>query len=58
MVVVFGSEKDGLSPDWLNGSFCNIALPMLGKADSLNLSSSVAAVAYEVVRQRSIRNLL
>ncbi|AAF73591.1 RNA methyltransferase [Chlamydia trachomatis] len=53
LAVVFGSEKDGLSPSWLDGSFCNIALPMLGKADSLNLSSSVAAVAYEVVRQRS-----
>ena len=54
LAVVFGSEKDGLSPSWLDGSFCSIALPMLGKADSLNLSSSVAAVAYEIVRQRSI----
>ena len=50
--IVFGSEKDGLSPSWLEGNFCNIALPMLGKADSLNLSSSVSVVAYEVVRQR------
>ncbi|CRI33041.1 SpoU rRNA methylase family protein [Chlamydia pneumoniae] len=50
--LVFGSEKDGLTEDWFSEDFSEIALPMLGESDSLNLATSVAAVAYEVVRQR------
>ncbi|CAG9046421.1 RNA methyltransferase [Chlamydia abortus] len=52
LVLVFGSEKDGLTASWLRGNFSKISLPMLGQADSLNLSTAVSAVAYEVVRQR------
>ncbi|SPN73649.1 23S rRNA (guanosine-2'-O-)-methyltransferase RlmB,23S rRNA (guanosine-2'-O-)-methyltransferase,RNA methyltransferase, TrmH family, group 3,SpoU rRNA Methylase family [Chlamydia serpentis] len=50
--LVFGSEKDGLTKNWFCEDFLKIALPMCGESDSLNLSASVAAVAYEVVRQR------
>lgn len=52
LACVFGSEKDGVSVSWLQGDFTQIALPMLGKVDSLNLSTAVSAVVYEVVRQR------
>lgn len=52
LALAFGSEKDGLTSEWLNGRFTKIALPMRGQADSLNLSTAVAAVTYEVVRQR------
>ncbi|BAE81564.1 tRNA/rRNA methyltransferase [Chlamydia felis Fe/C-56] len=52
LALVFGSEKDGLTSSWLNGDFSKISLPMLGQADSLNLSTAVSAVAYEVIRQR------
>ncbi|WP_348663753.1 RNA methyltransferase [Chlamydia vaughanii] len=52
LALVFGSEKDGVTSQWLNGGFSEIALPMFGQADSLNLSTAVAAVTYEVVRQR------
>ncbi|ANH78325.1 TrmH family RNA methyltransferase [Candidatus Chlamydia sanziniae] len=57
IALVFGSEKDGLSASWFTGNFLKIRLPMLGEVDSLNLSTAVAAVAYEVVRQRwSVKN--
>lgn len=52
--IVFGSEKDGLTQPWFHERFQEIALPMRGKADSLNLSTSVAAIAYEVLRQRMV----
>lgn len=52
VAIVFGSEKDGVTPSWKDSHFSLIALPMFGLADSLNLSTSVSAVVYEVVRQR------
>lgn len=52
LALVFGSEKAGLTSSWLDGRFNTVRLPMLGEADSLNLSTAVAAVTYEVVRQR------
>ncbi|WP_100934598.1 RNA methyltransferase [Candidatus Chlamydia corallus] len=55
--LVFGSEKDGLTEEWFSEDFSPIALPMLGESDSLNLSTSVAAVAYEIVRQRWINSM-
>ncbi|MFJ1509136.1 RNA methyltransferase [Chlamydia crocodili] len=52
LALVFGSEKDGLTSSWFKGNFSKISLPMLGQVDSLNLSTAVSAVAYEVIRQR------
>ncbi|ANG66278.1 TrmH family RNA methyltransferase [Chlamydia gallinacea] len=52
LVCVFGSEKDGVSTSWLQGDFTKITLPMQGKVDSLNLSTAVSAIVYEIVRQR------
>ncbi|EPP35340.1 RNA 2'-O ribose methyltransferase substrate binding family protein [Chlamydia ibidis] len=54
IALVFGSEKDGLTSSWLDGRFAKIALPMKGEADSLNLSTAVSAIVYEVVRQRCL----
>lgn len=52
--IVFGKESKGLPEELLktNEDFC-IRVPMLNleKARSLNLSNSVAIVAYEVLRQ-------
>lgn len=54
--LVFGSEKDGVTDAWLHAGFPIIALPMFGLADSLNLSTAVSAIVYEVVRQRLVEN--
>lgn len=56
IALVFGSEKDGVTQSWKEGDFPLVALPMFGLADSLNLSTAVSAVVYEVVRQRSFES--
>jgi len=50
--IFFGSETVGLNQDLLrrNPSQC-VRIPMLAGSRSLNLSSSVAVGAYEVLRQ-------
>lgn len=53
IALVFGTEADGLSKTWLS-SVEQIKIPMLGKADSLNVSASCAVMVYEAVRQRNI----
>ncbi len=52
VVLVFGSEVEGLSPEALEHVDVNIRIPMLGMVRSLNLSVSVAVVLYEALRQR------
>ncbi len=50
--VVLGSEASGLSPAWTAGDIKPIRLPMLGAADSLNVSVTAAVLFYEALRQR------
>lgn len=52
IAVVAGAEQYGLTDIWLNGSDELIKLPMLGSADSLNISVSSIVCLYEVLRQR------
>jgi RNA methyltransferase, TrmH family len=51
-VLAVGAEHAGLSPDWLERADVRVRIPMLGRADSLNVSASAAILAYEAVRQR------
>lgn len=56
--LLFGKETKGL-PEWLlkdNLEKC-IRIPMASKIRSLNLSNSVAIVAYEALRQVDFNNL-
>lgn len=52
LAVAFGSEAGGLSPQWSGDLVEAVRLPMLGVADSLNVSVSAAVVLYEALRQR------
>lgn len=52
VAIVTGSEADGLSRQWLATADQQVAIPMFGVADSLNLSTSTTLLLYEVVRQR------
>lgn len=54
--ILAGSEKDGLSPFWLENADTQIRIPMQGQADSLNVSASTAIVLYEALRQRSVKS--
>ncbi|MHC4400478.1 MAG: TrmH family RNA methyltransferase [Planctomycetota bacterium] len=50
--VVLGSEAEGLTEVWRADDVTAIQLPMLGAADSLNVSATAAVLFYEALRQR------
>ena len=50
--VVVGSEARGLSKFWQQESHQLVKIPMLGDADSLNVSVASSILLYEVCRQR------
>jgi TrmH family RNA methyltransferase len=50
---VFGNEAAGLGADWLAEGIVGIRVPMLGVADSLNVSATAAVLFYEARRQRA-----
>lgn len=50
--IVMGTEATGLTPQWRRAADTHIRIPMLGIADSLNVSVSAAILMYEAVRQR------
>lgn len=51
-VIVMGAEDTGISPAVLK--LCNeqLAIPMIGHIESLNVSAAAAVMLFEVVRQR------
>ena len=51
--LVFGPESRGLPDEYVKRDSA-ITIPMVKGERSLNLSNSVAIVAYEVIRQREI----
>lgn len=54
--IVFGNEARGLSDVWSGDDVTAISLPMLGAADSLNVSATAAVLFYEALRQRQSRS--
>ena len=56
--IVFGKESYGLSENILKNNYDKcIRIPMSEKARSLNLSNSVAIIAYEAMRQLNFDGL-
>lgn len=56
--IVFGKESYGLSENILKNNYDKcIRIPMNEKARSLNLSNSVAIIAYEAMRQQNFESL-
>jgi TrmH family RNA methyltransferase len=53
--IVMGTEATGLSAEWIKVASSNIIIPMLGKADSMNVSTSAAVVVFEARRQRGFK---
>jgi TrmH family RNA methyltransferase len=51
--IVLGSEAEGLTAAWSGTQVTAIRLPMLGRADSLNVSVTAAVLFYEALRQRA-----
>lgn len=52
IALVVGTEQLGLSDPWLKACDTQVRIPMLGVADSLNVSTAATLLLYEVVRQR------
>lgn len=59
VTLIFGKETAGL-PQWLREKYRErcIRIPMISQARSLNLSNSVAILAYEALRQQGFPSLL
>ena len=52
VALVLGSEAEGLTDAWTGDDVTAVRLPMLGVADSLNVSITAAVLLYEARRQR------
>lgn len=54
VAVAVGTEKYGLTDEVLHHAAHTVRIPMVGKANSLNVATSAAIVVYEAVRQRGL----
>jgi RNA methyltransferase, TrmH family len=52
LILMMGSERQGLSPE--QQKVCDIMarIPMVGRSDSLNLAVATAVMLYEIFNQR------
>lgn len=52
VALVFGNEKEGVSPSGISDADGTVYIPMQGIVESLNISVSCAVSLYEAMRQR------
>lgn len=52
VAIAVGTERDGLTDEVLSRATHRVRIPMVGRANSLNVSTSAAIIVYEAVRQR------
>ena len=57
VALAFGAEQYGLTARWMDGATTRVRIPMLGIADSLNVSSAATILLYEAVRQRILAGI-
>ncbi|MDF2091172.1 RNA methyltransferase [Knoellia sp. 3-2P3] len=55
VAIAVGAEKYGLTDEVLAAAAYRVRIPMVGRANSLNVATSAAIVIYEAVRQRRSR---
>ncbi len=56
-LIIMGNEKDGISKEVLDISDIKIKIPLMGMAQSLNVSVATSIILYEAQRQREEANL-
>ena len=54
LALLVGAEHAGLTESALTASDTTVSVPMHGSTDSLNVSVSMAVLAYEALRQRTL----
>ena len=52
VALIMGSEGSGISDEYLKLADDYVAIPVLGKIESLNVSNAASILIYEAVRQR------
>lgn len=52
VALLFGNERDGISPEALAYTDGNFIIPQVGMVESLNISVACAVTLYEAFRQR------
>lgn len=52
LAVIFGNEGNGVSQEMIARADASIHIPLVGKAESLNVAAAAAIILYEAVRQR------
>jgi len=52
VALAVGAEQYGLTAKWMDRADLRVRIPMLGLADSLNVSAATTILVYEAVRQR------
>lgn len=53
VAILVGAEKEGLTDEALDAADVRVRIPMVGRANSLNVATSAAIIVYEAVRQRA-----
>ena len=57
VAIALGAEQYGLTAKWMDGAELRVRIPMLGLADSLNVSAAATILVYEAVRQRIVAGI-
>lgn len=52
VAVLMGTEQLGLTDFWMNEADLQVRIPMMGKADSLNVATATTVLLFEALRQR------
>jgi TrmH family RNA methyltransferase len=52
VAIAVGTEKTGLTRAWLDGADQAVAIPMRGRANSLNVAQALTLLVFEALRQR------
>ncbi len=52
LAVCFGEEAHGIGREIIKSADISVRIPILGRAESLNVAASSAVVLYEAIRQR------
>ena len=52
VAIAVGAEQYGLTAKWMDRATLRVRIPMLGLADSLNVSAATTILAFEAQRQR------
>jgi len=58
IAVAIGTEQYGLTQRWMEEADLRVRIPMLGVADSLNVSAATTILLFEAVRQRIAAGLI